>query len=308
MTQRATRPVSVVARPPQAGRRAVRKPYWTVAPAVFCLLVLSVYPVIHLVWLSLHNPTIVPGAAAKFIGLTQYRWILQDAEFLNSIQVTARFVVSAALLELALGLGLALLLNFEGRLAGLLRMLFLLPTFLAPVVVALSWVLLLNAQFGLVNYLLDIVGIDKQAWLARPDLAFGALVAADVWQWTPFMMLLILAGLRSLPVEPYEAAAIDGASAWRAFWSITVPLVWPVMAVALLIRALDATKVFGLALVLTGGGPGDATNVLGLYIFRKAFEQNQLEYASGVAVLLFLITVTVATFYSVFLLRSRIGR
>jgi multiple sugar transport system permease protein len=184
-------------------------------------------------------------------------------------------------------------------------MLFLLPTLVAPVVVGLTWILLLNGEFGLINYLLGLLGITKQAWLARPDLAFASLVAADVWQWTPFMMLLILAALRSLPSEPFEAAATDGASAWQSFWYLTLPLIRPVMAVALLLRALDATKVFGLVLVLTGGGPAVATNVLGLHIFRKAFERNQMEYASGLAVILLLITVVVASVYTALLLRSQ---
>lgn len=283
-----------------------RKPYWTVMPAIGCLLVLSVYPACQLVWLSLHNVRTLPGVPQQFIGLTQYGWILRDNEFWNSLRVTAQFVINASLIELVLGLCIALLLNFDGRLVGLLRMLFLLPTFVAPVVVALTWMLMLNGEFGLFNYLLSLVGIAKQAWLARPDLAFAGLIAADVWQWTPFMMLLILATLCSLPGEPFEAAATDGASAWQSFWYLTLPMIRPVIAVTLLVRALDAIKVFGLVLVLTGGGPGISTNVLGLYIFRKAFEQNQMEYAAGAAVLLFLITISVAAFYSVTLLSSQV--
>jgi len=282
-----------------------RKPYWTVAPALACLLVLSIYPVLHLVWLSLHNVRILPGVPPEFIGLKQYAWILNDPDFWNSLRVTVQFVVATSLIELALGLGLALLLNFDAPWVGVLRVLFLLPTLVAPVVVGLTWVLLLNGEFGLINYFLGLLGITKQAWLARPDLAFAGLVAADVWQWTPFMMLLILAALRSLPAEPFEAAATDGASAWQSFWYLTLPLIRPVMAVALLLRALDATKVFGLVLVLTGGGPAVATNVLGLHIFRKAFERNQMEYASGVAVILLLVTVAVASLYTALLLRSQ---
>jgi multiple sugar transport system permease protein len=297
-----------IRRPSGRRRRGRPKPYWTVLPAALSLLALSVYPVVHLVWLSLHNVRILPGVPAEFIGLQQYAWILQDAEFWNSMRVTARFVLSAALIELVLGLVIALLLDLDSPFVRSLRMLFLLPTFLAPVVAALGWTLLLNAELGVVNYGLGLVGIAKQAWLATPDLAFAGLVMADVWQWTPFMMLLVLAALRSLPTEPFEAAATDGASAWQAFWHLTLPLIWPVMAIALLIRALDALKVFGLALVLTGGGPGAATNVIGLYIFRKAFEQNQLEYASGVAVLLFLVTLSIAAAYSLLLLRGRTAR
>jgi multiple sugar transport system permease protein len=294
----------------RSGRRSRGrpKPYWTVVPAAIALLALSAYPVVHLVWLSLHNVRIVPGAPAEFIGLTQYGWILQDADFWNSMRVTAQFVLSAALSELVLGLAIALLLDVDSPLVRSLRMLFLLPTFLAPVVAALGWTLLLNAELGVVNYGLGFLGIAKRAWLSTPDLAFAGLVVADVWQWTPFMMLLALAALQSLPVEPFEAAATDGASAWQAFWHLTLPLIWPVLAIAVLIRALDALKVFGLALVLTGGGPGVATNVIGLYIFRKAFEQNQLEYASGVAVLLFLVTLSMAFAYSLLLLRGRTAR
>ena len=282
-----------------------RKPYWTVLPALVCLALLALYPAVSLVWISFHRARIVPGARQEFIGLTQYGWILQDPQFWNSLRITAQFVAAAALVELLLGLGIALLLNFDGPRMGLLRMLFLLPTFIAPVVVALTWSLLLNAEFGLVNYLLGLFGVAKQVWLARPDLAFASLVLAVVWQWTPFMMLLILAALRSLPGEPYEAAATDGASAWQSFRYLTLPLIRPVMAVALLIRAIDALKVFGLVLVLTGGGPGESTNVLGLYIFRKAFEQNQMEYASGVAVILFLASVVIVGAYSALLLRNR---
>lgn len=179
------------ARLPMRARRAAR-PYWTVAIAVVALLGLSAYPVVQLVWLSLHNVRIAPAVAPEFIGLTQYGWILQDIQFWNSLRVTAQFVVCVSSIELILGFGIALLLNFDGPLVALLRMLFLLPTFLAPVVVALVWGLLLNAEFGLAKYVLGLFSVDKQAWLSRPDLAFGSLVVADVWQWTPFMMLLIL--------------------------------------------------------------------------------------------------------------------
>ncbi len=285
-----------------------RKPYWTVLPAAFCLLVLSIYPAADLVWRSLHQTQAVSNAQSHFIGLSQYRWILQDPAFWDSLRVTIKFVLTASILELTLGLGMALLLNFDAAGAGLLRMLFLLPTFVAPVAVALTWVIVLNGEFGVANYLLSFFGIGEHAWLAQPTLAFGSLVAADVWQWTPFMMLIILAALRSLPVEPYEAAATDGASAWDAFWHLTLPLIKPVIAVAFLLRALDAIKVFGLVLVLTGGGPGASTNVVGLYIFRKAFEENQMEYAAGAAVLLLVLTMTIAILYMRLVLRESPNR
>ena len=282
-----------------------RKPYWTVLPAVVCLSMLSLYPAADLVWRSLHQTQAISSGQAHFIGLSQYRWILQDPAFWDSLNVTIRFVLTASILELILGLGMALLLNFDGAGAGPLRMLFLLPTFVAPVAVALTWVIVLNGEFGVGLYLLSVVGIGAHPWLAQPTLAFGGLVAADVWQWTPFMMLIILAALRSLPAEPYEAAATDGASAWDAFWHLTLPLIKPVIAVAFLLRALDALKVFGLVLVLTGGGPGASTNVVGLYIFRKAFEENQMEYAAGAAVLLLVLTMAIAMLYMRLVLRER---
>jgi multiple sugar transport system permease protein len=285
-------------------RFAARKPYWTVVIPIALLAVVAVYPIIELVRLSLHNAPSATGGVEVFVGLKQFGWILESSEFRNSLKVTFIFIFGASVVEIFIGFALALLFNVESTLARVFRLLLVLPAMLAPVAVGLIWVLILNSDFGILNYLLGLIGIEGQAWLASPALAMRSLILIDAWQWAPFVALFLLAGLRSLPTEPFEAAKVDGASPIQIFRYLTLPMLQPVLAVVFLIRVLDGTKLFGLVLVLTSGGPGSSTNVLGLEIFKKAFEGNQMNFAAGMAVIQLLLVLLFAGVYTILFLRS----
>lgn len=291
--------------PPTPRRRARRpkRPYWTVAPAIIVLLVLTVWPVIDVIWLSLHQVDALSGET-RFVGLGQYSLMLHDQSFLNSVKVTLIFVVVAATVELILGFAFAVLLDSDSKFVSGARALFLLPVFISPVAVGLTWGLLLQGG-GIANYALSLLGVPAQSFVGTNPLAMASLIIADVWQWTPFMMLLSLAALRSIPTELREAASVDGASPVQMFVHVILPLVRPIIAIAFLIRILDAVKVFGLALTLTGGGPGDSTSVIGLFIFNMAFQNHEYEYASVAAVLLIVASVIIAVIYAKAVLKRR---
>jgi multiple sugar transport system permease protein len=175
---------------------------------------------------------------------------------------------------------------------------------LPPIAVAITWKLIYEPQFGVLNEMMFQLGLPTQAWAGDVDLAMFSIIVADVWQWTPFMFLLMLAGLASLPIEPYEAAAIDGASAWRQFWDLTIPFLKPVIAIALLLRIMDAIRLFDLVFILTGGGPADRTKVLSLYIYQVAYRFADPGFAAAIS--LFVLAVTVA-FSTWFIKRMRLA-
>jgi multiple sugar transport system permease protein len=166
-----------------------------------------------------------------------------------------------------------------------------------PIAVALTWKLIYQPQFGVLNELMFRLGLPSQAWAGDVNLAMATIIAADVWEWTPFIFLLMLAGLASLPSEPYEAAQVDGASAWRQFWDLTIPFLKPVIAIALLLRIMDALRLFDLVFILTVGGPAGATETLSLYIFKIAFTFVDIGYAAAVSLVVLFVTVGFSTWF-----------
>jgi multiple sugar transport system permease protein len=212
--------------------------------------------------------------------------------------------VFAVASEFLLGLGLALLLDKYIRRMNFLKTVLMLPMMLPPIAVAITWKLIYEPQFGILNEIMFQLGLPLQAWAGDVKLAMFSIIVADVWQWTPFVFLLMLAGLSSLPAEPYEAAALDGASAWRQFWDLTLPFLKPVIAIALLLRIMDALRLFDLVFVLTGGGPADRTKTLSLYIYQVAYRFADPSYAAAIS--LFVLFVTVA-FSSWFIKRMRLA-
>lgn len=266
--------------------------YVLLAPTVAVLLALTIYPLIYSVKTSLQ------GESGNWT-LQNFTRLIGDQFFLSALAHTFVYAAIALTFEFLIGLGLALLLNEQMRGRSVFRALLLLPMMLPPVVVGVVWRLMLNSNFGPVNGTLKRFGLNADAltWTASPKLAMASVIIADIWQWTPFMFLILLAGLQAIPQEPYEAALIDGASAWQTFRHVTLPLLKPAILIALLLRTMDLLRVFDQIFILTEGGPGFATETMSLYIYRTAFRFSNFGYAAAMSFVLLLITNVISVGY-----------
>jgi multiple sugar transport system permease protein len=242
-----------------------------IAPALALLLFLSIFPLLWALVLAFTDYSATSARPYQWIGIHNFTSILGDAAVHKRALTTLIFVVGAVALETVLGFGIAYLISRRIRGQGVLTTLFLVPMMLAPIVVGLFWRFMLDSQFGVVNSMLNSLGLGSVLWLSKPNLAMLALVVVDAWQWTPFIMLIALAGLTAVPKYLYEAAEIDRASEWFRFTRITLPLVWPLLLIGILFRAIDAFRMFDLVFILTGGGPGDSTETLSYSVYKVAF-------------------------------------
>ena len=245
-----------------------------------------------------------------FVGLGNYVAAFQDAEFLSSFVNTGIFVVAAVGIEMTLGLALALLMNRETWPMRILRTVVLMPTLITPLVVALTWKALLNPDMGALSYYIRALGIDiGRGIFVERGLAMAGIVLIDVWQWTSLITIILMAGLKGMPVEPYEAAYVDGASRWQAFRYITMPLLRPTLLVALVVRGLDALKIFDSVFAITGGGPGTATTTMNFHIFKAGIDHLQIGYSSAMSniFLVFSVAVGMIIIRSVFMSSRRKG-
>jgi len=280
---------------PQQRQRAYKSlvPYLLLMPALLILVSLIIYPLIYSLSKSFTDFNLgMPGE--QFIGLQNFILAFKDATFLNSLKVSVLYSIFAIFCELVLGFTAAILLRQRFFASGVITVLLFLPMMVTPVVVGIIWLLMFQPDFSVINGLLLYLGIDGPIWLQHPITALMAVVIADIWQWTPFFTMVLLAGLLSLPEEILEAAKVDGASGWRMFWSITVPLLAPLILVVLLIRLIDSFKIFDPIFVMTNGGPGEATQVLSLLIYRTGLPYMNISYASAMSYI-FLILMTIAT-------------
>ncbi len=261
-------------------------PYALIAPALLALVAVALVPFLYTVWLSAHEMQY--ARVGDFAGLANYRALLGSARFWHSVWISTLFIALAVPLEFALGLLGALVLHRGVRLRAILVPVLFVPSMMAPIVVAILWKIMLAGSWGLLSYnVLERFGLlEGTSVLASPDLALYALVAIDVWQWTPFVMLALFAGLQSLPATPYRAAAVDGATAWQTFRRLTVPLMTPLMAVVVLLRLIDAFKVFDTIFLLTGGGPGSSTESVSLFAYKTVFDFWDLGTATACAVVI----------------------
>lgn len=274
--------------------------YRFLAPLGALLGLIVAYPLGYSVWLSFTDRRIV-APDYSFVGLDNYLGLKDNPDFLASLRNTFLFVVLAVTLELVIGLALALALQRQRRARDVTRSFLLTPMFVTPIAVGLMFRFLLNQQLGAIPAALDPLGITIDYF--GPGLALLTIVAIDVWQWTPFMVLLLLAGLESLPRQPFEAAKVDGASTWMTFRRVTLPLLKPVIAIAVLIRALDAFKVFEYVFATTRGGPGNATETVQYQIYRTAIQFFRLGEAASMAIVLVAIVLSI-----VVLLYRRVAR
>jgi len=278
------------------------------SPLLVFVVAIAIYPLLFSFRISLFKYRLTdPNQVQTFIGLDNYLRAFQDPIVLTSLQVTLIYVAGTVLLELALGLGLALLFAAEGRLMRGARSLLLLPMALPPLVVGLVWKSLYNADFGVIPYYLKQLGVDVgRGPLAELGWAMPAVILIDVWQWTPLLMIIFLAGLKSLPVEPYEAAYADGATRWQRFIHITLPLLKPTLLVALLLRTMQSFKVFDVIYATTSGGPGSATTVLNFHIYTVGMTFFDMGYAAALANVLLVIIAILSVLYIVILERQQL--
>lgn len=266
-----------------------RRMAWVfVAPAVFVIALTAVFPIVWTAWESLHRHDLnMPWTGKPFIGLDNYAEISRDGRFRSALAHTAFFAIVSVTLELVAGLAVALAINTASRGRGVVRAAVLLPWSIPTVVAALLFRFLFDSQTGPLGLL----------WLADAKGAWVPIILADVWKTTPFVALLLLAGLQTIPQELHEAAAVDGASRWRRLFSITLPLLRPAIVVALIFRTLDAFRVFDLIYVLTSGGPGSATEPIALYTFDALFQNLRSGYAAALSIVVFAITFLLALLY-----------
>ncbi|MEM9223312.1 MAG: sugar ABC transporter permease [Pseudomonadota bacterium] len=274
-------------------------PYMFLAPAGLVLVIALLYPIGYMIYASFldWNPSQRIGEA-QFVGLRNYVNLLSDEAFRESFSVTLRFAAIVVSVEMVLGVGLALLLDRQLRGMTVLRTIFILPMMIAPIVVGLIWRYMYHPSVGIFNRTLTSLGLEPVPWLSDGNWAFASVVIADIWQWTPFIFILSLAALQSLPRSAMEAARIDGASGWAMIFYIKLPLMMPVLIVTALLRLIDAFKVLEVILVMTNGGPGLSTEILALRIFRTASEFRELGLAAAMSnlLLILLLVITLAMF------------
>ncbi|QYK40488.1 MAG: sugar ABC transporter permease [Paracoccaceae bacterium] len=294
------------ATPPAVARRirglSDRAIAWIfVAPTIFLLLAVNIFPLIWTVRLSFTNfQANRPNREVEWVGLRNYERILTDDGIWANMQATAHFLVWTIVLQVILGFALAWAINRKFRGNDLLTTLIVLPMMLSPAVVGNFWTFLYQPQIGLFNYAVSFVsGVPPSSFemLGSVRLAPWAIIIVDTWMWTPFVMLICLAGLRSIPEYIYEAAEIDRASKWRQFWTITVPMVLPFLMLAVLFRGIENFKMFDLVVQLTGGGPGSVTELASINLKREAFEKWRTGYSSAYAIILFVTVFGLASIY-----------
>lgn len=279
--------------------RAIVKVF--LAPTIIILLAINIFPLIWTIYLSFTNYRVNrPKKEVDFIGLRNYERILSDTDIWITMQATAHFLFWTIVLQVLIGFTLAYLINKKFRGNNLWTTLIVLPMMLSPAVVGNFWTFLYQPQIGLFNYVVGyLTGVDPSSFSMIGDVALApwSIIIVDTWMWTPFVMLICLAGLRSIPDNIYEAAECDRASKWRQFWTITIPMVLPFLMLAILFRGIENFKMFDLIVQLTGGGPGSITEVTSINLKREAFEKWRTGYASAYAVILFVTVFGLASIY-----------
>ncbi len=263
-------------------------------PATTVLSLMLLFPLAYTVYFSFHTWFASSVTPPHFVGLKNYADMFHDPRFLNAVVRTFQYSGLAVGAEVVLGVAIALLLNrtFVGR--GLARILFLLPMVATPVAIALVWVLMYDPLAGVLNYLLSSLHLPTSLWAYDRRTVIASLVLVDVWQWTPLIILIVMAGLATVPKEPYDAALIDGASDWQVLRYVTLPLIRPHIVVAALFRGIDALKTFDTIFVITRGGPAFASETLNVYIYSSAFEYLHIGYSSAMLVVFFWIVMGVS--------------
>lgn len=270
-------------------------PYVYIAPAVVVMAVGLALPILEALRLSLYDwPLGTDRSQARWVGLEAYAEMLASGQVWTSVGVTLAFVLSAVACEMVLGTALALFLERPVRGMRFMRTLFVLPMMIAPICVGLIWRYLFDANFGPVNHLFGALGLAPRAWLAEHELAFLAMVVTDIWQWTPFVFIMVLAALQGLDASVVEASRIDGATPWQQIVRVKLPMIAPILVVTLLMRMIDGFRGLEVIYVMTFGGPGQSTDLFSLHIYKAAFISQKLGYSAALSVLLLLIVTAMS--------------
>jgi multiple sugar transport system permease protein len=282
--------------------------FWLLLPLLLYIVIIAIYPLFFSFRISLFNYRLTdPNQTQTFVGLENYIRAFKDPTVLISIKNTLVYVVGTVTVELLLGLGLALLFSPETKLAQFVRSFLLIPMALPPLVVGLIWKSLYNADFGVIPYYLKQLGINVgRGPLGELSTAMPAVMLIDVWQWTPLLMIIFLAGLKSLPQEPYEAAYVDGSSRWQSFIYLTLPLMKPTFLIAFLLRTVQSFKVFDTIYSTTAGGPGQATTVLNYHIYTVGLTFFDMGYASALANILLVMVTVLSIIYILVMTRRQL--
>lgn len=275
-----------------------RVPILFVLPAAITLLAITVFPLIYELRLAFMSWELTTSTPARFVGLANFgKALFRDPRFWNSMGVTMTLIVLGTSIQLVAGTGLALLLNRLRRARTVLVSLFLIPVMIAPVVAGFQFRMIYHDQFGPLNYIIELATGGRWgglAWIADPKVALFAVMFTDIWQWTPFLMLIVLAGLQSISPEMYEAAEVDGASRRQTFGRVTLPLILPVIVIGILIRAMDSFKLFDIIYLVTGGGPGDVTETISFYTYLQGFKFFSLGYTAAMSFLQLIVITIIA--------------
>lgn len=280
-------------------------PFYFLLPCIIFLVVITIYPLIYSLYLSFHTWQLGLGAREIFVGISNYKRAFYDARLLESLLHTLHILVVSLGVELLLGLAIAMLLMEEFRGRKITRAITTTPMMLVPIGIGYMWRLLFHEFAGPIDHILVSLGLPRVQWLSSVKMAIWSIIIVDIWQWTPFVAMLCLAGLQSLPKEPFEAATIDGASRFRCFTLIALPLMKPVLLVVILIRFIDIFKVFDTIYVLTGGGPGSATETCSYYAYVIGFKTFQVGYAASISYLLLILIILLSTVLINFLMKEQ---
>jgi multiple sugar transport system permease protein len=271
-------------------KRSAWVPWFYIGPAVLVMAAACLYPVISAFQLGFYDWSMgTPWSSAKRVGFDSFISAFSNPRVWSSLWTTLQFAAIAVTAEMVLGIALALALEHPVRGMSIFRTLFILPMMIAPIAVGLAWRYMFDAQFGLINAVLALFGVAAKGWLSDPSLAFAAIVVADIWQWTPFVFIMMVAALANIDGAVMEATRIDGANWWQATFLVKLPMVMHVIAITLMMRLIDAFRVLEVIYVLTFGGPGDSTEILALHIYKTAFVGQQLGVASAISVLLLIV-------------------
>lgn len=276
-----------------------------IGPTILVLIVMNIFPLLWSLGLSFTNYSSLVSRKISFVGFANYAKVLSDPLIWRYFQITARLVVVAVGVEFLLGFGLALLLKERFKGWGLVTTLMLIPMMLSPVVVGLFWTFIMDANFGLLNFLLSLFGLRRVLWLTDPKIALYSIALVDIWMWTPFVMLISLTGLLAIPQSLYEAADIDMASFWFKFRRITLPLVSPLLILAVLFRIIDAFKMFDLVFIMTGGGPGDVTETISMSLYRLAFNKFKTGESCAMAYIILILIIALSNLLIRWIQRTR---
>jgi multiple sugar transport system permease protein len=284
----------------QQRRRNYARRYWAfAAPAAIVVVAVILFPWLFTLVMSVEEWKVT--GATNFVGLANYAHMLNDERFLWSVVRTLYFTALSVIAPVVLGVFAAVCFATKFRLRGLARTIFVLPMMATPVAISLVWTMMFHPQLGVLNYLLTSVGLPPSTWVYDSSTVIPTLVMVETWQWTPLVMLIVLGGIASLPQDPYEAATLDGASVWQMFRHITLPLVWPFIVVATVIRLIDALKAFDTIYVITLGGPGTSSETINILLYQTAFAYYDLGYGSAMVVVFFVLIMLI----SLILLRVR---